>query len=106
MNRAEARKYQKQGGMDANAVRREIAKETARLRAEFDTKLKKDIGAVVNDYSAALLICLHDKLGFGRTRAQRFALEVEELFDNIRLGLVSIEEIKEAVREELDIVID
>ena len=93
MNRAEARKYQKQGGMDANAVRREIAKE-------------KDIGAVVNDYSAALLICLHDKLGFGRTRAQRFALEVEELFDNIRLGLVSMEEIKETVREELDIVID
>lgn len=106
MNRATARKYAKQGGMDANAVRAEINKEVLRLRIEMQEQMKVNISKAVNDYTAALLACLHDKLGFGSKRAQRFASDVNELFDNIRLGLVSIEDIKEMIEEEMNIIID
>lgn len=57
----------------------------------------------VEVYSAALALCLKDKLGFGPTRAQRFLGHVWQLFQDVEAGHLTLEDIQTAVREELGI---
>lgn len=66
-------------------------------------ELSRIIGYVVNQYSAVLALCLHDKLGFGKVRAQRFMREVEEMFDSINKGYLSLDDVIETVEKELGI---
>jgi hypothetical protein len=63
------------------------------------------IGFTVKQYSAAVMLCLKDKLGFGPVRAQRFMNNVEELFDAINQGYLSLEDVIQTVEEELKITI-
>lgn len=57
----------------------------------------------VKQYSAAVMICLHDKLGFGATRAQRFINDVSDLFDSINQGYLSLDDITRTIEQELGI---
>ena len=59
----------------------------------------------VKQYSAAVMLCLRDKLGFGPVRAQRFMKDVDELFDSINQGYLSLDDIIRTVEEELNISI-
>lgn len=61
------------------------------------------VSFVVAQYSAALALCLHDKLGFNKEKALKFMGEVQEIFDSVEKGYLSLEDITETVREELDI---
>lgn len=80
-----------------------INKTKAKLAADISARLA--INKTVEDYSAALLLCLHDKLGFGPVRAQRFATDVQEIFDSILKGYLSIDDIKQTIKDELGIEI-
>ena len=51
------------------------------------------------------MLCLKDKLGFGPVRAQRFMNNVEELFDSINQGYLSLDDVIQTVEEELNISI-
>lgn len=57
----------------------------------------------VKQYSAAVMLCLRDKLGFGPVRAQRFIKDVDELFDSINQGYLSLDDVIQTVEEELNI---
>ena len=59
----------------------------------------------VKQYSAAVMLCLRDKLGFGPVRVQRFMKDVDELFDSINQGYLSLDDIIRTVEEELNISI-
>ncbi len=61
------------------------------------------VGFTVKQYSAAVMLCLKDKLGFGPVRAQRFMNNVEELFDSINQGYLSLDDVIQTVEEELNI---
>jgi len=50
-------------------------------------------------------ITLRDELEFGEVRVKRILNRVEEKFDNILTGYVNLEDMKEVVQEELNIVI-
>lgn len=54
-------------------------------------------------YSMALALTLHDKLGFGKKRCQRFIAQVHEKFKDIESGYLSLEDVVKTVEEELDI---
>lgn len=73
----------------------------AKQAASVTAKIVMD--RAITDYSAAVMLCLHDKLGFGPVRAQRFIKDVEELFDSINKGYLTIEDAKQTIREELGI---
>ncbi len=60
---------------------------------------------VVKQYSAVMALCLHDKLGFGKVRAQRFMREVDKVFDSINKGYLSLDDVLETVEKELGIAI-
>jgi hypothetical protein len=88
--------------------RRQVAKQ--KLTAEDIKILQKQEGKeatafAVNAYSAAMALCLHDKLGFGPVRAQRFMKQVEELFDSINQGYLSVEDVIKTVETDLGIQI-
>lgn len=57
----------------------------------------------VKQYSAVVMLCLKDKLGFGPVRAQRFMKNVDELFDSINQGYLSLDDVIQTVEEELNI---
>jgi hypothetical protein len=81
-----------------------------KLTADDIKKLQKQEGLAATDfavsaYSAAMALCLHDKLGFGPVRAQRFMKQVEELFDSINQGYLTVEDVIKTVEEELGISI-
>lgn len=95
-NRKQRRHEQKHAG-------ERITRAEAKLAAATTAKIV--MNKAITDYSAAMMLCLHDKLGFGPQRAQRFAAQVEELFDSINNGYLSVEDCKQTILEELGIEI-
>ncbi|MDD3039698.1 hypothetical protein [Bacteroides sp.] len=75
----------------------------AELTAILDLEIKKAISMTVHRYSVVLALCLHDKLGFGEQRGQRFMKQVKEIFDAVNEGYVDFAEIEETVNKELGI---
>jgi len=61
------------------------------------------VSFVIAQYSAVLALCLHDKLGFDKEKAQKFMTEVQEMFDSVEKGYLSLDDVLETVREELNI---
>lgn len=84
----------------------------AMVNAELDT-LREDLHAstllvvrdVVDTYSIALAHVLHDKYGFGQTRVRRLLEEVNSLCDSITQEYVDIIDIRQAVIDDLGIII-
>ena len=68
-------------------------------------ELSRIMDYVVKQYSAVLALCLHDKLGFGMVRAQRFMREVDRVFESINEGYLSLDDVIETVEKELGIAI-
>ena len=68
-------------------------------------ELSRIMDYVVKQYSAVVALCLHDKLGFGKVRAQRFMREVNQVFDSINEGYLSLDDVIETVEKELGITI-
>lgn len=70
-----------------------------------EAELGRIMDYVVKQYSAVMALCLHDKLGFGKVRAQRFMQDVDEMFDSINKGYLSLDDVLETVEKELGIMI-
>ena len=69
-------------------------------------ELSRVMDYIVKQYSAVVALCLHDRLGFGKVRAQRFMREVDDVFDSINRGYLSLDDVLETVEEELGILIE
>ena len=95
MDREQRRKLSKQRLTD---------KDIKKLETSIVTKTAKDVidNAVMN-YSAAMALCLHDKLGFGHDRAARFMEHVNNLFDSINSGYLSLDDVLKTIDEEMGI---
>jgi len=61
------------------------------------------IDFTLDKYSAAVALTLRDKLGFGKKRAQRFMHDTWEVFVAIDKGYLSLQDVVETVKAELDI---
>lgn len=73
------------------------------LKVLHDTIAKDVIDDAVTNYSAAMALCLHEKLGFGRDRTIRFMSHVEELFQKINEGHLSLDDVLRTIDEKLKI---
>ena len=60
----------------------------------------------ISGYEAVLVLAMHDKLGFGEKRARRFIEYVRDSFDSVDKGYVSLEDIKDEIKETLNIDIE
>lgn len=64
--------------------------------------IKQDaINFVFEQYGAVVALCLKDKLGFGKVRAQRFMSHVSEVFDAIEEDYLTLDDVMETVEKEL-----
>lgn len=54
-------------------------------------------------YSVAMLLVLHDLLGFGRKRLARVFRQVQKIFDEIADGILNYAELAETLRDEVGI---
>lgn len=61
------------------------------------------IREAVNLYSVVMAMVLRDKWGFGKKRLARFLGQVDDLFDSIEKGYVSLEDCKKVLLEECNI---
>ena len=93
MNRATRRRLQK-GQVDV-----------AELQEMVDERVMEAIGYTVRQYSAVMALCLMDKLGFGKVRAQRFMSDVDAMFADVSAGRLTLDDIIDAVEKELGITI-
>jgi hypothetical protein len=59
----------------------------------------------VHGYSVAFATVLRDKLHFGNTKLIQTIKQVEDLFDSINSGYLSIEDLEQTLSEEAGIVI-
>ena len=75
----------------------------AELTEAINLEIKRAVAITVHKYSVVLALCLHDKLGFGEQRGQRFMKQVKEIFDAVNEGHVDLAEIEETVNSELGI---
>lgn len=75
------------------------------LKVITEQETYNTIRFTVKQYSAAVMLCLKDKLGFGPMRTQRFMNHVEELFGSINQGYLSLDDVIQTVETELNIKI-
>ena len=68
--------------------------------------LKDAIDFAVKNYMACVALCLHDKLGFGHDRTCRFMRDVDNLFDSINKGYLSLDDVLKTVKEEIGIMFE
>lgn len=73
------------------------------LESIIEERTRDAIDYTVRQYSAVLALCLRDKLGFGKIRVQRFLQDVNEVFDSIIKGYLSLDDVIETVKQELDL---
>ena len=75
------------------------------LESIIEERTRDAIDYTVRQYSAVLALCLKDKLGFGKTRAQRFMKDVDTMFGDIMAGYLTLDDVIETVEKELNIKI-
>jgi hypothetical protein len=89
--------------------RRAIAKKKLTdkdIKAMEEKTTKDAIDFAVTNYLACVALCLHDKLGFGHVRACRFMRDVDNLFDSINQGYLSLDDVLKTVEEEIGITFE
>ena len=89
--------------------RRAIAKKklTDKDVKKMEESVAKDsIDFTIMNYVACVALCLHDKLGFGHDRAYRFMQDVDNLFDSINKGYLSLDDVLKTVEEEIGITFE
>ena len=94
MNRAERRRIAKRKVSHKDLLH--VERQSADQAIDYATKA----------YSAALALALHDKLGFGKKRSQRFIQQVWDTFRNIQEGYLSLDDVVKTVQEDLEIDLD
>lgn len=92
MNRAERRRLEKS---------REKRKATAPDLTRVEITNAIDYSSTA--YSAALALVLHDKLGFGKKRSHRLMSQVWEVFESIKSGYLTLDDVLDTVKNELEI---
>ena len=75
------------------------------LESIIEERTRNAIDYTVRQYSAVLALCLKDKLGFGKQRAQRFMKDVDTMFADISAGRLTLDDVIETVEKELDITV-
>lgn len=94
MNRAQRRKLAKKG-LDHKD-----------LKILHDYTVHDSIKQAVKYYSVVTAMVLHDKWGFGNVRLKRYLEQVQELFDAIEKGYVSLDDCEKILLEECDVEIE
>ena len=73
------------------------------LESIIEERTRDAIDYTVKQYSAVVALCLKDKLGFGKQRAQRFMKDVDTMFGDVLAGYLTMDDVIETVEKELDI---
>ncbi len=73
------------------------------LESIIEERTRDAIDYTVKQYSAVLALCLRDKLGFGKIRTRRFLQDDNEVFDSIIKGYLTLDDVIETVKQELDL---
>jgi hypothetical protein len=73
------------------------------LESIIEKRTRDAIEYTVRQYSAVVALCLRDKLGFGKKRAQRFMKAIDTMFGDITAGYLTLDDVIETVEEELGI---
>ncbi len=60
----------------------------------------KGVTGTVENYSAVVLLCLKDKFGFTSKQLQDVAWHINDTFDSVEKGYLSLEDIIQTLKEE------
>jgi len=91
----------------AIAKKKLTGKDIKAMEENIKVKTSKDaIDFAIMNYLACVALCLHDKLGFGHTRTCRFLRDVDNLFDSINKGYLSLDDVLKTVEEEIGITFE
>jgi len=84
------------------AKKRFTAKDIKQIELESQYKSMK---IMTQGLTSAFLLILHDKFGFGHKRCTKLLNELYELMDSVDKNYLTLDDMKNAVEEELDIAI-
>lgn len=87
------------------AQRRSDKKQSKEVNKEYlvDLARKRAVTITVDMFTVAVAWVLHNKLHFGKKKILQTMKQIHEMFESIHDGYVSVDEIKEALKEEADI---
>lgn len=63
----------------------------------------KGVTGTVENYSAVVLLCLKDKFNFTTEQLQEVAWSINDTFDSVEKGYVSLDDIIQTLKEEEDL---
>lgn len=103
-NRKQRRNSNKQSvGVKAQILQNKIINH--KISAVKEATIHTTLNYATEVFMTVFALTLRDELGFGEIRVKRILNRVEEKFDNVLTGYVNLEDMKEVVNEELNIVI-
>lgn len=103
-NRKQRRNANKQSaGVKAQMLQSKITEH--KVSAVKAATIHTTLNYATEVFMTIFALTLRDELGFGEVRVKRVLNRVEEKFDNVLAGYVNLEDMKEVVKEELNIVI-
>ena len=66
----------------------------------YDTGMKKGMCETVKNYSAVTLLCLKDHFDFTTEQLEQMSGYINNYFDSVCKGLVSLHDVKQALQDE------
>ena len=103
LSRREGLRMSRLGVQGVNAYR--AGQEQRAIQAEIERIIPNIIKDAVEMYSIALANVLHDKHGMGKVRVRRILEQVDTVCDGIARGDIDIVDVREAVIEDVGIII-
>ena len=76
------------------------------IKHEVEKESLRVLQVGIKQYSICLIYALHSKLEMEKEQAQEFARYVSDVFDDVNAGRISLDDINQVVKEELDITVD
>ena len=91
MNRKQRRQAEKKGV---------TAQDLKKLQ---DLTTQEAINHTTSAILASVALVVHDKLGFGQVRTMRLLKDIEDQFDSVLKGYITVDDLKKTVSDELGI---
>lgn len=73
------------------------------MKTSREQGYKDGIAFTVRNYSAVMLLCLKDKFNFSTEQLGEVAILVNDTFDSVCEGYLTLEDISETLKEENDL---
>lgn len=103
--RADIRRMEKEQKKASKTLNMSVASFESSLESARKEERKKMLDFAVSHYTASLCMVLHDKYGFGHDRLVKVMGQINDMYESLLIGSVTIADIRATIYEETGLLL-